>query len=238
MSDFLENRQMGDIENEWDLSFKYFTGDMEIWKKLTAIGMMGALVYVLHVIIGGMLWEGYNHLMQPISDLTAQGAPNRALLEYFTWTYGIFSVIFAFSAFMCLRKTDSRLLKAGLIIFLCMHIVSMTYGLFPEDLSGASMTFRGFMHYVVTGIIIPLTILSPVLIGAGLRKAQGFRTFSVYSIVTGIIIFAAGGISVYFAANGLSYFGLFERINIGSLQLWMFIFSLKLFKFDLPDKVH
>lgn len=175
--------------------------------------------------------------MQPISDLTAKGAPNRVLLEYFTWTYGVFSVIFALSAFMCLRKTDSKLLKAGLIIFLCMHIVSMTYGLFPEDLLGAPMTFLGFMHYVVTGIIVPMTILSPVLIGAGLRKVQGFRQFSVYSILTGIIIFTAGGISVYLAANGLSYFGLFERINIGSLQLWIFLFSLKLFTFDLPDMV-
>lgn len=82
----------------------------------------------------------------------------------------------------------SKLLKAGLIIFLCMHIVSMTYGFLPEEMLGAPMTFRGFMHYVITGIIVPLTILTRILIGVGVRKTQGFRRFSVYSTVTGIII--------------------------------------------------
>jgi hypothetical protein len=199
-----------------------------MWRKLTAFGMAGALVYVLHVVIGGMLWEGYSHLMQPISDLTAQGAPDRVLLGYFTGAYGVFSVVFAASAFMYLRKAGSKLLNAGLIIFLCMHIVSMTYRLFPEDMMGSPVTFQGMMHYVVTGIIVPLTILSPILTGAGMRKIDGFRRFSIYSIATGVIIFIAGGISVFLAVNGLSYFGLFERINIGSLQLWMFLLSLKL----------
>lgn len=200
-----------------------------MWKKLTVFGMLGALVYVLHVAIGGMLWKGYNHLMQPISDLTAQGAPDRVLLGYFTGAYGVFSVIFSVSAFMYVRKAGSKLLNAGFIIFLFMHIVSMTYGLFPEDLLGSPMTFRGLMHYIVTGIIVPLTILSPLLTGVGMRKIDQFRRFSVYSIATSIIILTAGGISVFLAVNRMNYFGLFERINIGSLQLWMFSLSLKLF---------
>lgn len=200
-----------------------------MWKKLTVFGMLGALVYILHVVIGGMLWKGYNHLMQPISDLTAQGAPDRILLGYFTGAYGIFSIVFAASAFMYVRKTGSKLLNTGLIIFLFMHIVSMTYGLFPEDLLGTPMTFQGLMHYIVTGIIVPLTILSPLLTGLGLGKIGGFRRFSIYSIATSIIILVAGGISVFLAVNRMNYFGLFERINIGSLQLWMFLLSLKLF---------
>lgn len=200
-----------------------------MWKKLTAFGMLGALAYVLHVIIGGMLWKGYNHLMQPISDLTAQGAPDRVLLGYFTGAYGIFSIIFAASAFMYVRKTGPKVLSTGFIVFLFMHIVSMSYNLFPEDLLGSPMTLRGLMHYIVTGIIVPLTILSPLLIGIGLRRIKEFKQFSIYSIATSIIIFAAGGISVYLAVNRIDYFGLFERINIGSLQLWMFLLSLKLF---------
>lgn len=106
----------------------------------------------------------------------------------------------------------------------------MTYGLFPEDLPGSPMTFQGLMHYVVTGIIVPLTILSPLLTGVGMRRIDEFRRFSVYSIATSIIILTAGGISIFLAVNRMNYFGLFERINIGSLQLWMFLLSLKLFR--------
>jgi hypothetical protein len=141
-----------------------------MWKKLTVFGMLEAFVYILHMVIGGMLWKDYNHLMQPISDLTAQGAPDRVFLGYFTGAYGVFSVIFTASAFMYVRKAGSKLLNAGLGIFLFMHIVSMTYELFPEDLLGSPMTFQGLMHYIVTGIIVPLTILSPLLTGVGKRR--------------------------------------------------------------------
>jgi len=42
-------------------------------------GALAALAYAAHVVIGGLLWAGYSHLMQPISDLTATGAPDRAI---------------------------------------------------------------------------------------------------------------------------------------------------------------
>jgi hypothetical protein len=119
--------------------------------------------------------------------------------------------------------------KAGMITFIAMHLVSLSYGLFPQDLPGSAITFAGTMHLVVTGLIVPLTICSPLLIGLGLRKISRFRKFGVYSIITSIILFFAGGTTAMLFANKLPYFGLFERINIGSLQLWMMVFSLVLF---------
>lgn len=202
-----------------------------MWKKLTVFGMMGALAYVLHVVLGGLLWKGYNHLIQPISDLTATGAPDKVLLTHITDIYAIFSIIFALSAFIFIRKFGSKSLKAGFILFLCMHLVSASYKFFPEDLPGHT-TFTGFMHFVVTGAVVPLAILSPLVVGIGFRGMKEFKCYSVYSVITSIVIFVAGGISVALLANKLPYFGLFERINIGSLQLWMFLISLKLFTMD------
>jgi hypothetical protein len=150
--------------------------------------------------------------------------------------YGIFSVIFTLSALMVIRKKGVKLLTVGFFLFLCMHIVSLLYNVFPEDLPGTAMTFRGLIHWVVTGAIVPLTISSILVIGLGFRKVSGFKGYVVYSVITSIILFTAGGTTVIILSQGLSYFGLFERINIGSLQLWMFIMSLKLFM-DSRDKV-
>lgn len=200
-----------------------------MWKKLTSFGMFGALAYVLHVVLGGILWKGYNHLMQPISDLTATGSPNRELLTKITDLYALLSIIFALSALICARKFDSKLLKSGLIIFLCMHIVSASYRFFPEDLQGVPLTFTGLMHLVVTGAVAPLSLLSPLLLGIAFSRIKEFKKCSAYSILTSIVMFIAGGITVYLMANKLPYFGLFERINIGSLQIWMFFISLRLF---------
>ncbi len=201
-----------------------------MWKKLTVFGTIGAVLYVLHVVLGGLLWKGYNHLMQPISDLTATGAPDKTLLSVITLLYGICSIIFIISALAYARDRIPKLARAGLIVFLAMHAVSITYGIFPEDLPGTALTFSGTMHIVVTFLIVPLTILAPFLIGFGLRKVSAFKGFGTYSVITGVIIFIAGGTTAIFFANKLPYFGLVERINIGTLQLWMFLLSLKLFR--------
>lgn len=198
-------------------------------RKLTIFGALGALVYFIHVVLGGILWEGYCHLMQPISDLTASGAPDRALLSVFTLVYGIFSIIFAVSAYLYIRSFAPKIASTGMLLFLAMHVVSITYNFFPQDLPGAPVTFTGVMHLVITVLIIPLTIISPILVGLGFRKIQVFKSYGVYSIITGVIIFIAGGATAYFFMNKLPYFGLIERINIGFLQLWMIVTSIILF---------
>jgi hypothetical membrane protein len=206
-----------------------YKGVFQMWKKLTGLGMLGVALYVLHVILGGFLWKGYNHLMQPISDLTGSGAPDKALLSIITLCYGLFCIIAVVSAFMYTRKSVPKLASAGLLVFLAMHLVSISYGFFPEDLAGAPASFAGTMHLVVTFLIIPLTILAPLLIGIGLRKDDGLKGFGLYSIITGIVIFCAGGTSAMFFAQKLPYFGLVERINIGTLQIWTFILCYRLF---------
>lgn len=200
-----------------------------IIRNLTLLGTFGALLYVLHVVLGGILWQGYNHIQQPISDLTATGAPDRVLLSRITLGYALCSITFAVCAYLYLRNSVPKVTKAGMITFLAMQLVSLSYGWFPQDLPGSDVTFAGTMHLVVTGLIVPLTICSPLLIGLGLKKIDRFRNFAVYSIITSIILFFAGGTTAIFFANKLSGFGLFERINIGSLQLWMLVFSLTLF---------
>lgn len=200
-----------------------------MWKKMNALGMVGVLVYVAHVVLGGILWKGYSHLMQPISDLTASGAPNKDLLTTLTWIYGVCSILFAISAIARAKGPIFRTARFGLMVFLAMHLVSITYGLFPQDLPGAEPTFTGIMHLVVTALIVPLTILAPFLTGFGLRRVRGYSGFGTYSIITGFVILIAGATTAVFFAQKLPYFGLVERINIGTLQLWTFLMSLRFY---------
>ena len=45
-------------------------------------GVIGVVFYFLHVICGGIFYEGYNPLAQAISDLTALGSPSRNIGKY------------------------------------------------------------------------------------------------------------------------------------------------------------
>lgn len=85
---------------------------------------------------------------------------------------------------------------------------------------------------VVTSLIVPMVISAPLLAGLGFKKLNNYKGFSIYSIVTSIVIFVSGGASVIFAVNQMPFFGIIERITIGSSQLWTLIFALMLFTAD------
>jgi hypothetical protein len=204
----------------------------KVFRRLTILGMVAVAAYILHVVLGGILWNGYNHLMQPISDLTATGAPDRALLQTILWFYAFPAILFGLCAYLYLRSFAPKVAQAGMLLYLIMQIVSFSYNFFPEDLAGSPATFLGTMHLAVTSLIIPLTILAPILIGAGFRRLEGFKGFGTYSIVTGILIFIFGGTTAMFFALQLPYFGTVERLNIGTLQVWTFLTALKLLRTD------
>jgi len=197
---------------------------------LLSSGMLAVVIYLLHILIGGFLWKGYSHLQQPISDLTSTGAPNRFLLLLFTNIYGVLALIFAVSFTIFERKECHKLVFWGGISFIILHIVSISYSFFPQDLPGAEPTFAGTMHLAVTFLIVPFTILTPLLIGFGLRKDKAWKTLGNFSLICGILIIIFGGLTGFFFAKGLPYFGLVERINIGTLQIWTFVMSYKLLK--------
>lgn len=197
---------------------------------LFSSGLIAVVLYILHVIIGGFLWKGYNHLHQPISDLTAEGAPNQSLMLVFTTAYGILALIFAISIAVFEKTHHNKLVAWGSICFVLMHLVSLSYGFFPEDLQGQEQTFAGFMHIAVTALIVPFTIMTPLLLGLGFRKQENWKTFGIYSIITGVLILIFGGTSAMFFVNKLPFFGLIERLNIGTLQVWTLLLSSKLIR--------
>ena len=195
---------------------------------LLSTGMLAVIIYLLHILIGGYLWKTYSHLQQPISDLTATGAPNRFLLLMFTNIYGGLALIFAISFTFFERKERHKLVFWGGISFIILHVVSISYSFFPQDLPGAETSFAGMMHLAVTVLIVPFTILTPLLIGFGLKKEKAWKTLGNFSLICGVLIIIFGGMSGFFFAKGLPYFGLVERINIGTLQIWTFVMSYKL----------
>lgn len=201
---------------------------MKLHKIYPLAGMLSVLYYTSHVVIGGWLWRGYSHLQQPISDLTATGAPNRPLVLTLSVVYGIFALLFAVLFTVIENKQFPKVVLWGGACFIAVHVCSVSYLFFPEDLPGAEVSFPGMMHIVVTALIVPFTILSPLLLGMGFRKVAGWQQFGTYSIATGLLIIIFGGTTAIFYAKKLPYFGLVERINIGLLQLWTLMFSLKL----------
>jgi hypothetical protein len=191
-------------------------------------GIFAVIFYVMHVVIGGIKWKGYSHLQQPISDLTATGAPNRNLMLTLATIYGLLALFFAMSFTLLKSGEHSSLVFWGGVSFIILHLISVLYPLFPQDMPGVKTTLKGRMHILITALIVPFTILTPFLVGIGFISEPHWHAFGLYSIITGILILIFGGTTAFFYAKRLPYFGLVERLNIGTLQIWTFVFSLAL----------
>jgi hypothetical protein len=198
-------------------------------KFLIYCGIAAPVLYVITAIVGAALRNDYSHIVNAISELISNGAPNKAILDVVFNIYNALLLAFAISAFYAL-KNSPRLCRIAMGLLIGIQILSFSWGFFPMDPMGSQATFAGTMHNVLGGIVALATIIMPLLMGLGLQQADGFQGYAKYSFISSAIIFVSGITGVILAGQGVHLFGLFERITIGTYELWIFVTALNLLK--------
>ena len=198
-------------------------------KILIYCGIAAPILYVITAIVGAAVRNDYSHIVNAISELISNGAPNKAILDIVFNIYNALLLAFAIGAFYALKNSPSFCrIAMGLLIGI--QILSFSWGFFPMDPMGSQATFTGTMHNVLGGIVALATIIMPLLMGLGLRQMDGFQGYVKYSFISSAIIFVSGLTGVILAGQGIHLFGLFERITIGTYDLWLFVTALNLLK--------
>lgn len=198
-------------------------------KILIYCGFVAPVLYVITVIVGAALRNDYSHIVNAISELISNGAPNKAILDIIFNIYNALLLAFAIGGYFVLKNAH-RLCRVAMGIFIGIQILSFSWGFFPMDPLGAEATFAGTMHNILGGIVALVTIILPLLMGLGLRRMDGFQKYAAYSFISSAIIFVSGLTGVILAEQAIHLFGLFERITIGSYELWIFVTALKLLR--------
>ena len=171
-------------------------------------GILAMLFYLLHDIVGAMHYPGYDPMTQAVSDLTAVDAPSYVVASGYTKIYGIFSCLC--NVFVCLLMRDHRKpLRTGIYLITAMQFTSAVgYSLFPLTGSGYDGSFQSFMHvYVITVIVVLLSIVSLILIVAGSFK-EGKKLLGIFALITLACFFTAP-----VSAALPSMFGIVERFS-------------------------
>lgn len=202
------------------------------WQVLALSGAASTLLYMIHVIVGGILWDGYSHVRQTISELTGNGAPDAEMLRIFTLGYGVLAVLFSVAVYVLFRKYKvDGIARFGAILLLIMYGASLIgYGLFPLEQGGEVLTFGNFMHLATTAIVVIATVGALFAIGYGLLLTKNFRGIGLFTLICAIVIVLAGVATPIVLNNELPYAGLVERVTIFTLQLWMFMLAIYLYR--------
>ena len=115
-------------------------------KLLMHCGVSAAVIYVGAVILGGMIRPGYSHISEAISELVAEGAPNRYLLSSLFLIYNLLLSLFGIGLFFKAEDQPAGKLKGviGSLVLILVGIVGLLMELaFPQDSGGTPTTFAG-----------------------------------------------------------------------------------------------
>jgi len=198
-------------------------------------GMLSPALYIIMTILGGALRPGYSHISDTVSELFSPGAPNKLLLDILHTTTALLTVLFGIGVLQFVRGSEHKeliglpigIIGAGMIITMGVANVA-TATIFPQDAWGAPPTLPGQMHKIlVFGVLGPLSILSTLLIGIWLKRADVFPGFGTYSFITVGVIVLSGGFAG--ATLGTPIMGLTERIVVLAGSQWTFMLALRMF---------
>jgi hypothetical protein len=200
-------------------------------KTLLYCGIVAPILYIITAIVGAALRPDYSHIVNAISELLSNGAPNKVALDVVFNIYNALLLGFAIGGFILL-KNGPRPCRIAMSIFIAIQVISFSWGFFPMDPMGTEATFAGTMHNVLGGVVAFATIIMPILMGVGLRRLDGFSNYAVYSFITSAIIFFAAPTGIILAGQGIQMFGLFERITIGAYEVWILMTAMNLLKVE------
>jgi Protein of unknown function (DUF998) len=204
-------------------------------KLLMLCGVSAAIIYIGTVLLGGWLRPGYSHVSMAISELVADGAPNRSLLSSLFLLYNVLLSIFGLGLFLK-ANIPSRGRVSGMVGALALVLVGLAGILmelvFAQEPGGTATTFTGIMHFVMAGVASLGTMVAVLGIGLWFRNFPDLKGYVLYSMISLAIIFVSGGSSAIAIANHSPLFGLIERITILTFTLWIFVVGWKLIQLE------
>ena len=178
---------------------------------LSLSGVASIVFYLLHDIVGAMNYPGYNWTSQAVSDLTATDAPSFVIASGFVAVYKILGCLCCVLLCVLIGGERKKSLRLGVYLFAIMNFISaIGYALFPLSSAGYDGSPQSFVHvYVLTALVVLLSIISLVLIAVGAFKSR-------YGLLGVLAIFALALMFVGAIGSGSvpkEIFGIFERFS-------------------------
>lgn len=182
-------------------------------------GIVAVVLYVVAVTIGGMLYPGYSHISQDISQLTSTNSPIRDIMKVFL----VYNLLVSFFGIGLYRLSSKTAAKVGALFIIAIGILGIVIDWFPINTRGTDITSTGVIHIMIVTLVSIMTVLSGFLFWRGFRNTT-HHTVANISLSAGIGFLIFGPIA---AMNVMSpYAGLYERIPIGIFLTWILAVSI------------
>lgn len=193
-------------------------------KILLACGALSSVLYLGADVVAALVYPDYHSFTaQAISELTANGAPTKGLVEPLFVIYNLLVIGFAIGLWMSVQ--DDRL-RATSAFIAGIGAVGLIAGPFSEmNLRGSEWMITDTLHIAVTAVIV-LCIFGGVMFATS-ALGGGFYRYSIGTLITLAVFGLIAGLQGVRLAAGepTPWFGVVERIHIGAYLLWISILA-------------
>lgn len=199
-------------------------------KVYPVFGIIAPLFYILAVVIGGYLVQGYSHLYNSISELTVSNAPKIPIIYILFFIYNILVVLFGAGLYHDLKTACNNKPKIASLMIITIGLLGIAMLYYVQDPRTGPISFNGMMHIILAAISSILSMAIIILSGLSFRSDPKLKKFTKYSFISFGIVFITGGIAAITTANNSLYGGLFERFTIGAFMQWLFVIATALLR--------
>lgn len=181
--------------------------------RLGLLGVVALLSYTAAVIFAPLAYPGYNWMAQAVSDLSAGSAPSQMLWQQLSSLYNVCGIVSVTMVCVFIQDKLTKTLRTGIYLFAIMNWISnVGYAMFPLSDSGNAGAFQDMMHiYVVTVLVVLLSIVSLIVIMIGGYRDRKYRSLAVWATMALLLMFA-GAIGTNIVPR--EYFGIPERFSV------------------------
>ncbi|QCX01294.1 DUF998 domain-containing protein [Aggregatimonas sangjinii] len=198
---------------------------------VSSLGILGALLFIVSSILGGLWIEGYSFVHQYISESFATGVPDAEYLRYLYMASGASLLLFGCTAPSYFPK--SKGIVVGFFTFALLYgFGNIVVALFPcdfgcpTDIETASLA--QFVHN--TSALLTYSLVPFCLLGIGFSAKKGNVRPGFVKMATGCGILALIFVVVLFGNPQGRFVGLFQRVIEGSILFWVIYTSLYISK--------
>ena len=199
---------------------------------LSVGGIIAPVSYTVVAIVLGLLWSGYSHVTQAISELGGVGAPNAVIMNTagFALT-GILIIVFALGLYYGLDKGSGSKIGPALVAVYGLGMFGIAF--FPWDNVNLA-SFTSTMHSLIgwpqwIGLTLGLLVLAHTF-----KNDLQWNNYWIYTLSTGLL--TAVFIVIYAFIGVEGYMGVLQRIVVGAQLLWIEMVAIKLFRSSVASE--
>lgn len=193
------------------------------------MGVISLLSYTVAVVFAPAAYPGYDWMSQAVSDLSAANAPSKVLWERLAALYGVCGIVSITTVCVFIQRKLNKTIRIGIYLFTIMNWISnVGYAVFPLSDSGNAGAFQDVMHiYVITPLVVLLSIVSLVFIMAGGYRDKRYRYLAVGATAALSLMFL-GAIGTGVVPK--EFFGIPERFSVFAATGFNAVLGICLFK--------